>query len=116
MILIEFRRVTLKLLETNRPTKIIEKKEDEYEVNEENDEESEEEDKFEEEELEERIYGLSELEDTDNIMEDDEYYRNPNSNNLGAGEAWWDLNNDDDYKKEVDYSWVDNEGYRSDEG
>ncbi|CAG8618815.1 11621_t:CDS:1, partial [Scutellospora calospora] len=26
-----------------------------------------------------------------------------------AGEAWWDLNNDDDYREEVDYGWVNDE-------
>ncbi|RIB22633.1 hypothetical protein C2G38_2173503 [Gigaspora rosea] len=96
-----------------RPTKTSEKKEDEYEEIEEDDEEEEEE-VFEVEELEERIYGLSELEDTDESFDEDEGYENLNPNNLGAGEAWWNLNSDGDYVEEVSYDWNQEEEFIND--
>ncbi|CAG8717526.1 1637_t:CDS:1, partial [Dentiscutata heterogama] len=66
------------------------------------------EDEFEDEELEDRIYGFSELEDQEGSSEEDDTddgYENINPNNLGEGEAWWNLNSDDDYVREDNHEW-----------
>ncbi|CAG8569093.1 1043_t:CDS:2, partial [Dentiscutata heterogama] len=47
---------------------------------------------------------------------EDEYYKNLNPNNLGVGEAWWNLNSDDDYEEERDYDWNREEFSNENEG
>ncbi|CAG8804725.1 7018_t:CDS:2, partial [Gigaspora rosea] len=44
---------------------------------------------------------------------EDNWIENPNSINLGAGEAWWNLNSDDDYVEEIDYNWNQEEEFSS---
>ncbi|CAG8580763.1 6234_t:CDS:2 [Dentiscutata heterogama] len=46
----------------------------------------------------------------------DEGYENLNPNNLEEGEAWWNLNSDDDYLPENHHDWNQEEEYHYEAG
>ncbi|CAG8551896.1 13464_t:CDS:1, partial [Dentiscutata heterogama] len=71
-------------------------------------------DEFEEKELEDWIYRFLEVEEQNESSEEDDEdkgYENLNLNNLGEGEAWWNLNSDNDYLLENDHDWNQEEEY-----
>ena len=76
---VEFRKVTPKPLEDERPTKINQKEDEiseEEKLEEDETEEKEGDDEFEDEELENRIYGFSEIKEQDESSEEDNWEDN----------------------------------------